>query len=102
MPHDCLERFRMRSYVSRIHCRNHDADIGYLGGVAAVAANDAEDFRAYGFCVLQGSHQIGADILFEIAATHRKHEHKIVGAQAADSQPGLEHGCPTFVVHPGR
>ena len=61
-----------------------------------------ENLRAYSSCVLQSGHQVGADILFEIAATDREHEHKIVRAQAADPQPSFEHRCPTFIVYPRR
>ena len=70
--------------------------------MAAIPADDAQDLRAYSFCVLQGSHQIRADVLFEIATTDREHEHKIVGAQAANPQPTLKHCFPTFIVHARR
>ena len=82
--------------------RNNDAHIGDFSRVAAIPADNAKDFRAHSFCVLQGSHKIRADILFEIAATHREYEHKVLGAQAAHAQPSLKHCCPTFIVHPRR
>jgi hypothetical protein len=98
MPHYGLECFRVWRDVGRVDGRNDDADVSNFGRVAAVSADDAQDFRPHSFCVLQSSHQIGADISCAIAATDRKDEHEIVRAQAADAQPGLEHGCPAFVV----
>src|SRR5258706_12144602 len=98
MPHDRLESFTVRSDVSRVDCRNDDADVGDFGCVAAIPADDAQNFRADGFCILQGSHQIGADIFFEVATADGEHEYEIVRAQAAHAKPSLEHSCPTFII----
>jgi len=75
-----------------------DAHVGDFGGVAAIPTDNAQDFRADGFCILQGSHQIRADIFFEIATTDGEHEYEIVRAQATHAKPSLEHSCPTFIV----
>ena len=96
MPHDCLKSFGVRSDVGGIDCRNKDADIGDFGGEAAVAADDAQNFRADSFCILQGSHQVGADIVFKIATADREHEHEIVGAQATDAQPSSRRRLPNL------
>jgi len=98
MPHYGLECFRVRRNVSRVDRWNNDADIRNFGGVAAIASNDPQNFRANSFRILQGGYQVGADIFFEIAAADRKDEHQIIGTQAADPKPGFEHTCPTFII----
>ncbi len=62
--------------------RNNDADIGDLGGMAAIPANDAQDFRACSLRVLQSGYQIRADIFFQIAAADGEYKYKIVRAEA--------------------
>src|SRR5579872_2754877 len=46
MPHHRLERLGVRRDVCRVDGRNEDADIRDLGGEAAVASDDAKNFRA--------------------------------------------------------
>src|SRR5258706_4764932 len=98
MPPYRLESFGVRSDVSRVDRWNNDAHVGDFGRVTAIPADNAQDFSADGFCILKSSHQIGADIFFEIAPTNGEHEYEIIRAQAADSQPALEHRFPPFII----
>src|SRR6266496_5474978 len=46
VPHDGLKGFRVRGHALRVDRGDDDAGGGFLGGVASVAPDDAEDARA--------------------------------------------------------
>ena len=87
MPHDGLKSLGVRGNVSRVDGWNNDADIGDFRGVATVAPDDSQNFRADTLCVLQSSHQIGADILFDITAADRQNQNGIALLQAVVPAP---------------
>src|SRR6266568_4909573 len=51
-------QFRVRGNVLRVHRRDDDAGGGFLGGVASVAPDDAEDARADLLRELNGGHEV--------------------------------------------
>ena len=74
MPDDRLEGFNMgrhRAGADRWH--NHTS-ICYLGGVATIAAHHAADGRSNLPGVLETTHQIKADVMFQIASPHREED----------------------------
>src|ERR1700685_4521368 len=101
VPDDGLEGFGMRSDVGGIDGGDEDAGVGDGGGVASVAADDADDFCADGFGVLERGDEIGADVLFEIAAADGEDQEQVVGAEAAGAQPAVEDRGPAFIVGSG-
>src|SRR6266850_804149 len=98
MPDHRLKRFGMRRDVFWVHGWHDHARVGDLGSIAAVTPNDAHDLGADGLCMLQGHHEIGADVLFEIAATDRKNKNSVLGEQFADLQPFHEDCGPALVI----
>ena len=68
MPNHRLERFRVRRGVHRVHRGDDDANVSDLGGITAVATDDAEHGCAAFFRQLQRGHQIRAHVLFRVAA----------------------------------
>ncbi|CAB4699644.1 unannotated protein [freshwater metagenome] len=78
MPDDRMESFRVRRDARGINGRNDHDTIANLLGVAAVPADHAEDLHAPGLGFLQPGDDVDADVLFEVAAADRKHEHRVV------------------------
>ena len=98
VPDHGLEGFGVRRDRVRVH-RRDDADrVADLGRVAAVAADHAEDLRADRLGILQRAHEIGADVLLEIAAADREHEQRVLRLEPAHLEPLDEHRLPAFVV----
>src|SRR5277367_6168995 len=102
VPNHRLKSFGVRRAVSGIDRWNHNANIRNFRSVSAVAPDDPEYFCAGCSCILQSSHQIWADIFFQIPATDREHEDQIVRSQTADSQPAFKHRGPAFIVGSSR
>src|SRR5467141_3212859 len=98
MPNHSLKRLGMWRNVLRVDSRHDHAGVGDLGGVAAVTAYNAHDLGTDGLCMLQGHYEIGADVLFKIAATDRENENRILGEQFADLQPFHEDRGPALVI----
>src|SRR5262249_13341514 len=84
----------------RIDGRNDAYRIADLGRVAAVAPDDAENFRAAILRVVERAYQVRADILLEIAAAHGKYKDGVLGGQPRNPQPLAEDRIPAFVVGP--
>jgi hypothetical protein len=78
MPDYSLKGFRVSGDGLFVHNGDDNAGVSYLGCEAAIAPHYTTDFCTYFFCVLESSHEIGADILRNIAPTHRKHEHSVL------------------------
>ena len=81
MPDHGLEGFRVRRDVRGVDGGDEDAGVGDGCGVASVAANDADDFRAHGFRILEGGDEVGADVLFEVAAADGEDQEQVVRAR---------------------
>src|SRR2546425_10763381 len=101
VPDHGLERLRVRGDESGIDGRHDDDVVADFLRVAAVAADDAEDFHAPAFALVERVDQIGADVTFRIAAADRKNEDRVLVVGLAGAQPGGEYGLPSFVVGPG-
>src|SRR5579871_2253065 len=101
VPEHGLEGLGMRSDVLGVDHGDQDGGVGGAAGMAAVAADDSGDMRALGLGVLDGADQVGADLLFEVAAADGENEQRIGGAQPADPQPGFEDAGPAFVIGAG-
>ncbi len=78
MPNNSLKGFGMWRDRFSVHRRHNQAGVRDLSRVAAVSPDDACDFSPHRFRVLKRSHQIRADILFQVAAANRKYEHAIL------------------------
>ena len=102
MPDHRLKRFRVRRHGRSVHGRDNHARVGDPRRKPAIAADDAENRGANRSRVLERVHQSVADVPFTAAAPNGKHEHAIVCAEAAFSQPGGEHRVPPFVVRASR
>src|SRR4051794_40224563 len=94
MPHDRMERFRMRRHAIGIHGRDHDHAIADLLGVATIAPDYAEHLEAALLRLLERCHDIRADVLLQIATPDREHEYCIVLVRPARAQPSREHRVP--------
>ncbi len=66
MPHDCLERLRVRRHVRGVHGRHHHDGVTHPLGVAALPAHDAVDPHAALFGLVQRANQafLGTSELF--------------------------------------
>src|SRR5579862_1874870 len=102
MPDYRLKSFRVRSGVRGVNGWNDHASIGYLRGIAAVAANYANNLRPYRFRIIQSGYQIRTNILFDVSAADRQDQKQIVPSQATDPEPAVEDGTPTFIIGPRR
>ena len=98
MPHDGLERFRVRRHPLGVHGGHDHRDLGYLGGVATIPAHDAADRCTDLPSVLERPDDIRAHVTLHAPASHRKDEHHVLGRQPACLQPVSEDGFPTIVV----
>ena len=87
MPHDGLKRLRVRRDVLRVHGGNEDARVGRLRGVAPVAAHDAEHRRAGLLRQLNRADEVGADVLFQIAAADGEDEERVLRLEPAAFEP---------------
>ena len=100
VPDDCLKRFRVRCYPLGMDDWNEDADIRESCRVPAVAADDADDGRAYCFRVIQCRNNIPTDITLDTPAADRKHQNRIAFVEPADLQPIHEDRLPALVIGP--
>ena len=89
MPHYGLERFGMRRDMDRVDGWNDHACVGRAGGMAAVPAYDAENGSARRAGEFKRRDQIGADVLFQIAAADGEDKYCIALARPADLEPTL-------------
>src|SRR5580658_9167776 len=107
MAHEKMPDHRAEPLGVRRHalCRDRgddDASVGHLARVAAVATDDAEDFRPHFAREVDRANEVYADVLFTIPAADAEDEHPVAGAQARDAEPLGEARIPTLVVHPRR
>jgi hypothetical protein len=63
MPHRGLETLRVGRDVVGVYGGNDTTGVGDLGGIPAVAADDAEHGRADFLGELDGADEVGADVL---------------------------------------
>src|SRR5438067_682169 len=87
MPDHRLVRFGMRRDALSIDWGHDDADIRGLRGVAAIAADDAEDRRASVLRGVDRMYERCADLLLGIAATDREDQHRVGLRHARSLQP---------------
>src|SRR5438105_13041370 len=98
MPHDTLELLCMWRHVRGIG-RGHDyARVRHRCRITAVSTDDANDWRAERFCVLQSANEVRADVAFNASATDREHHNQVFGTESARPQRGLEDRGPALVV----
>src|SRR5580704_9458991 len=102
MPNDGLESLGVRRHARIFDRRDHDNNVAGLLGIAAVTAHNAEYFEAPRLALLDRADDVGADVLFQIAAANRKNEDSILGIGAADLEPFGKYRRPAFVVGPRR
>ena len=91
----CLGVRRDGVWIDR---RNDDAIIGHPGGIAAVAADDANDLGPHLPGIIERRYQVGADIFLGAAAANRKNTQHVARLEPADFEPLHKDGCPAFVV----
>ena len=101
VPNHGLKCLGMGRDVLRIHSRNDAARVSDFGGVSTISTHDSQNRCANFFGVLEGRHQIRADIFLEISSPDRKHHERVFRLQPASFQPFDENRRPTFVVRPG-
>src|SRR5438093_10773517 len=100
MPHDGLERFRVRRHALGVDRRDDDADVRDLRRVATFPPYNPAYGRALVPRVLERAHDVGAYVMLEAPTTDRKDEHHVVARQVASLEPVRKHGLPAVVVDP--
>src|SRR5215468_5925546 len=100
MPDDGLEGFRMCSHSVGIDRRHDRHGIADLRRIPTVPADDTEYLRSNLLRELYGTDEIWTDVLFEVAAAHRKYEERIDGLETANLQPLDKDRFPAFVINP--
>ena len=89
----------MGSDAGGINNRNEYAQIRYPRSVTSVAADNSTNRGSHLLSVFQRAHQVGAYVVFCIAAADGKNEDHIFFAQAGAAEPVRITGVPAFVVH---
>lgn len=88
----------MRSDGAGIRDGHEHTNIGHCPSESAVATHHAANLGSNFFRILQGAHEICADVPLCIATANRKDEDQIRCAQLAATQPIGIHRIPTLVV----
>src|ERR1051326_3573818 len=102
MPNHSLERLGVRRSVRSVYCRNNNADIGDLRGVAAIATYNPDHRRPTFPCQLQRRDQIWTHVFLGVSAADRENQERVLRLQPASFKPLNKYRCPAFVVCPRR
>ena len=75
-----------------------DASVRSLCGVSAVAAYHTCNFGTHRLGQFNGLHQVGTDVFFQIATTHREDEQGVFSYQFANLEPLYKYTGPAVII----
>ena len=88
----------MRGGVLGVDRGDDDRHVGDLCRVAAITADDADDAGTALLGKLEGTHKVGADVFFEVAAADGENEERVLLVEPAALEPLGEDAFPALVV----